>query len=100
MDRAHWAPVVDALIETLRECSVQGRRLDVRENVKFKGGNFVRWIHRTFPRSGCGVAIEFKKIFMDEWTGELNGAMHAKIREALSRTVTPVAEELAKIRRG
>src|SRR4029079_3947295 len=48
MDRRRWAPVVDGFISDLRNQSFLGRRLDVRENVKFRGGHFSRWIHETF----------------------------------------------------
>lgn len=99
MDRAYWAPIVDRLITCLRDFDFQGRRLDVRENVKFKGGHFSRWIHDTFPRSGCSVAIEFKKFFMDEWTGKLDRAVHEAIREVLRDAVQGIDDSLARFRR-
>ncbi len=49
MDRARWAPVVDRFIADLRAYDFPGGRLDVRENVKFRGGHFSRWVHETFP---------------------------------------------------
>ena len=30
-------------------------------------------IHERYPEKACVIAIEFKKIFMDEWTGEVRG---------------------------
>ncbi|MDH3197521.1 MAG: N-formylglutamate amidohydrolase [Candidatus Krumholzibacteria bacterium] len=92
MAREKWAPVVDRLIDQLRRFNFLGRRLDVRENVKFRGGYFPRWIHETFPTSGCAVAIEFKKFFMDEWTGQLDPLQHEAIQRALQSAV-PVAED-------
>jgi hypothetical protein len=100
MDRVYWAPVVDALIAGLREFDFLGRRLDVRENVKFKGGHLPRWIHETFPRAGCAVAIEFKKFFMDEWTGGLDHRQHRAIHEALHRTVPRVRDALLRVAQG
>ena len=71
MDRARWAPVLDPFIESLRSHSFRGRPMDVRENVAFEGrGEQTRFVHANFPTSGCAIAIEFKKFFMDEWTGE------------------------------
>ena len=99
MEREKWAPVVDRLIDQLRRFDFLGRRLDVRENVKFKGGYFPRWIHRTFPNSGCAVSIEFKKFFMDEWTGELDSMQHEAIRLALLSTVPVVEDALYKLLR-
>ena len=71
-----------------------GRHLDVRENVKFRGGQFSRWIHQTFPESGCALAIEFKKFFMDEWTGEPDKTQLEAIRQALQSTVPGILETL------
>jgi N-formylglutamate amidohydrolase len=69
MDRARWATVVDSFIDSLRDVDVFGDPLDVRENVRFKGANLARWVHERYPDRGCAIAIEFKKTFMDEWTG-------------------------------
>jgi N-formylglutamate deformylase len=85
-DRELWGPLLDRFIAEFRGHDFQGRRLDVRENVKFMGGNFPRWLHRSFPRSGLAIAVEFKKIFMDEWTGELDRPVHRALGEALAST--------------
>ena len=100
MDRARWAPVVDRFIADLRQFDFRGRHLDVRENVKFGGGHFSRWIHKQFPDSGCALAIEFKKFFMDEWSGALNPDEHQAIVAALRSTVPGVLEEVSRIARG
>ena len=89
MDRAHWAPLVDRFIRNLQEADYLGRHLDVRENVNFRGRHLARFVHANFPRSGCCLAIEVKKIFMDEWTGALKvaafEALLAAFRETLHR---------------
>jgi len=69
MDRRRWAPVIAGVITHLRSVDFMSRTLDVRENVKFRGGHFPQWIHNTFPAHACAIAIEFRKSFMDEWTG-------------------------------
>lgn len=97
MNRNLWSPVVDRFLSDLRAFDFDGRRLDVRENVKFQGGELSRWIHDTFPASGCSLAIEFKKMFMDEWTGELFVEHHRRILAALQSTVAGVLEELETI---
>jgi hypothetical protein len=97
MDRALWAPLVERFIADLRAFDFMGRHLDVRENVKFRGGYFPRWTHETFPATGCAIAIEFKKFFMDEWTGEPDHAQVEAIRLALQSTVPGVLEELEKL---
>ncbi|MGI9055613.1 MAG: N-formylglutamate amidohydrolase [Pyrinomonadaceae bacterium] len=97
LDRAKWGNLIDRFIADLREFDFLGRKLDVRENVKFKGGNQVKWLHENFAESGCGLAIEFKKFWMDEWTGEKDEEMVAAIHEGLSSTVPGVLEELRKL---
>jgi N-formylglutamate deformylase len=98
MDRERWGPVVDRFIGDLRAFDFGGRRLDVRENVKFRGGQLSRWIHKTFPETGCSLAIEFKKFFMDEWTGEVDPQANALILAALESTTPGVLEERKKLR--
>jgi hypothetical protein len=69
MNRERWAHVVEPFMEELRQFEVRGRRMDVRENVAFQGkGEQTRFIHKNFPKTGCAIAVEFKKFFMDEWT--------------------------------
>ena len=97
MDRVRWGPLVDRFMRDLGQVEVQGRRLDVRENVKFQGGQFSRWIHETFPGAGCSMAVEFKKFFMDEWAGEVEAQAHEQIRSALGSTIPGVLQELQTI---
>jgi len=67
LDRARWGPLVDRFCADLAACRVRGHPLDVRENVVFMGGEMAAWIHRSFPATGCALAVEFKKTFMDAW---------------------------------
>jgi len=97
MVRERWAPVIDRFIHDLRSFDYLGRNLDVRENIRFRGGNFPRWIHQTFPRSGCALAVEVKKFFMDEWTGEPDQLQLDAVGEALKSTVPGVLEEMGKL---
>ncbi|HEV8407979.1 MAG TPA: N-formylglutamate amidohydrolase [Sphingomicrobium sp.] len=70
MPRERWAFLVDPLIEALREFDFKGRKLNVRENVAFEGKGFqTRFVHERFPLRACALAFEFKKFYMDEWTG-------------------------------
>jgi N-formylglutamate deformylase len=93
LDRDRWGPVVDAFIDAIP------KSYDVRENVKFRGGYLSQWVHETFPRTGCALAIEVKKFFMDEHNGELDADKHGNVEQALQRTVPAVLDELQKVRR-
>jgi hypothetical protein len=97
MDRQRWAPVVERFLTDLRAFDFSGRHLDVRENVKFGGGYFPAWSHMNFPNSACVIAIEFKKFFMDEWTGQADRQQLNVIRHALKATKVGVLEELKKL---
>ncbi len=98
MDKARWGGLVERFIDELSSFDFLGRRLDVRENVKFVGRQFPKWVHTHYPNSGCAIAIEFKKFFMDEWTGELDRQKHAAIQSALVSTLPGLEEELNKVR--
>ncbi|HEY6722380.1 MAG TPA: hypothetical protein VI197_00070, partial [Polyangiaceae bacterium] len=95
LDRARFGHIVDRFMADLRRHEVLGRRLDVRENVRFQGGYLCRWVHEHFPVTGCALAIEVKKIFMDEWTGEPHPEALAAVQTALAATVPGLLEELS-----
>lgn len=95
MNRERWGSVVDAFLGALRAHAFPGGRLDVRENIKFRGGNWARWVHTQFPSSAVVLSIEFKKFFMDEWSGQPIGTQVDDIRRALQATVQPVLTALA-----
>lgn len=92
MDRDRWSFVVDPFIQALRAQTFKGKPIDVRENVSFQGrGEQTRFVHATFPNSGCAIAVEFKKIFMDEWTGIPDHDAIGQLRKMLANTI-PVLE--------
>ena len=97
MNRERWGGLVDRFINELQDFDFLGRQLDVRENVKFVGRQFPKWVHTNFPDSGCAIAVEFKKFFMNEWTGELDKVAHNAIQRALASTLPGLEEELQRI---
>jgi hypothetical protein len=94
LDREYWQPVLERFIHDMRRFDFLGRQLDIRENVKFKGGHFSKWIHTNFPRSACVLAIEVKKFFMNEWTHQPDLAKMEAVHQALRASVSGVLEEL------
>jgi N-formylglutamate amidohydrolase len=95
-DRGRWAHLIDRFVDDLRSFDFPGGGLDVRENVRFRGGACAGWTHRTFPDAACVVTIEVKKFFMDEWTGVVDREVVEAIREALASTVSGLLEELKR----
>ena len=94
VDRSQWGGVVDAFSEALRAHPFDGGHLDVRENVRFKGGHMSRWLNALYRGRGCTLAIEVKKVFMDEWTGQADEAVMVNIGEALSAGVVAITTTL------
>lgn len=97
MDRGRWAPVVDAVMATMGRVEVDGAPLDVRENVRFRGGHLSRWVHERYPGTGCAVALEFKKTFMDEWRGTPDDRRLLILAGALGAAVPAATDALARV---
>jgi hypothetical protein len=68
--------------------------------VNFVGGHLPRWIHENFASSVCVLAIEVKKFFMNEWTGELDANQHRALGDALQHAASAVSGELQKVKSG
>ena len=94
---SRWRPVIDELIACISDHNYRGRSLDVRENVKFRGGHFTRWLNETFGEQVCPIAIEFKKFFMNEWTGKIYTGHLQSLRHLLVSTVHPICEKASML---
>ena len=86
-DAVRWRALIDGFIDDLSAFDTGAEPLDVRENVKFTGGDFTRWVHGRFPTSSCCLAVEFKKTFMDEWSGVLDEKQLGQLLAALARSI-------------
>jgi N-formylglutamate amidohydrolase len=90
-----WFPLVDSIQAKLLSLDYYGSKLDVRQNVKFSGGHFSYWLHEQFPEHVCCIALEFKKIFMNEWTGLIDMHKQTRLREILWETYPVIRQFLA-----
>jgi len=96
MPRDEWAFLIDPLMEAMRGFHFNGRKLDVRENVAFQGKGYqTRFVHERYPLRGCAIALEFKKFFMDEWTGEPDRDEVAEMRRFVG-FIAETAEEMLR----
>ena len=77
-----------------------GREPDVRANVRFPtGGHLPEWVYARWGARVCTISPEYKKIFMDEWTGQADiAALHA-LRNGLQAAVDAVRPDFAERRR-
>ena len=97
MPRERWSFLVDPLIDAMRSFDFNGRRLDVRENVAFQGkGEQTRFVHGRYRGSGCAIAFEYKKFYMDEWTGTPDPAELAAMRALVAHVARTGEEILAR----
>lgn len=85
-----WRPVADAFLDSMSHSNVAGEMLDARENVKFQGRYVARFVHDNFADVGCALAIDFKKIFVDEWSDSLDEIRVGELGAALAKSVDPV----------
>jgi hypothetical protein len=90
INKTVWAPVLDTLMNCMTKYNFEGRHLSIGENIKFKGGYFGQWLQERYADLVCPIAIEFKKFFMNEWTGESDENQLSHIRELLISTLQPV----------
>lgn len=93
LDHDRWGPVVERFAADLTAAT-----LEVRENVRFTGGHFAAWAHERFSGDVAVLAVEFKKTFMDEWTGVVDRAHVRRLRRALAACVPALREHLGRAR--
>ena len=94
-----WKPLIDFIQDSLQTQSFQGcfpnrslssDYLDVRQNIKFPGGNLSKYINSKYSNKVCCIAIEFKKIWMNEWTHEIDETCFSKLKEIFNHTCSEV----------
>lgn len=94
LDHRRWGELIGGFMDDLRSQEVRSHRLDVRENVRFQGGHLSRWVHERYDGTGCALALEFKKDFMDEWTGEPDDGHIRELTAALAATLPALLDRL------
>lgn len=70
-NRQKWRDLIDEMSEAIKKSTLFDEKIDVRENIKFKGGNLAQHLLSQYGELGCVISIEFRKDFMNEWTGEV-----------------------------
>jgi hypothetical protein len=95
VDTERWGGVATSFVDELGRREVLGETLDVRDNVRFRGAELTRWVNTCYGDRGVALAVEFKKVFMDEWTGEPDLRHLAELRRAVEASISAVLDELA-----
>lgn len=92
-NKAKWLGLCDSYNSFLSESSILGHQPDVRQNIIFKGGAFAQWVTENFGEDGAVLSIEFKKTFMDEWTGIADIPHVNNLRQLLQSSVSFLQKE-------
>ncbi|NGM62204.1 N-formylglutamate amidohydrolase [Sphingobacterium sp. SGG-5] len=82
-----WSILTSLFIEALERKQAGVATFDVRENINFKGGYLSQYINTRYGNKGCVFSIEFRKDFMDEWTGQLYPEKLQEYKQLLLHTV-------------
>lgn len=99
LDHARWGSALQRFTEVLRACPVAGRTLDVRNNIRYPtGGHFPEWVYAHYGDKVCTISPEFKKIYMHEWTAQLDIEVLEQFRDGLQDAVDAVRGEFAACR--
>lgn len=97
LDPARWGETAKRFANVLRRHPVRGALPDVRCNVRFPtGGHFPEWIYAHWGDKVCTISPEYKKIFMDEWTGQADIAALYALRGGLEHAVDAVRPEFMR----
>ena len=79
-----WRPVAEAFLEAVSNQKVVDEPIDARENIRFRGRGMAAFVHERFGDVGCALAIEIKKIYIDEWSGRLDRGRHRQFGDILT----------------
>ncbi|MBB3342979.1 N-formylglutamate amidohydrolase [Luteimonas sp. RC10] len=94
LDHARWGGTARRFANVLRRHPVRGVLPDVRCNVRFPtGGHFPEWVYAHWGDRVCTISPEYKKIFMDEWTGQADISALYALRDGLQQAVEAVRPE-------
>ena len=80
-------PAASALRDILDGSQYLGQALDCRLDVKFTGGNFSRWLNAHYSDRLICLAVEFKKTFMDEWSGEIDRKAFSELKRLFAAAI-------------
>ncbi len=93
-NKEKWMGLCNNYNRFLSDSEMMYPRPDVRQNIIFKGGAFAQWVTENFGEDGAVLSIEFKKTFMDEWTGIADIPHVNNLKELLHRSVSFLQQEL------
>ncbi len=82
---------IRTLLEQFGQISVEGRKIMAAENEVFRGGYLSRKLCARHYNNLAVFAVEFKKIFMDEWSGEFYTPVINELKEQVDAVLAEFA---------
>ena len=95
LDRDRWGGVVDRFIDDLGRRKVAGHRSTCGRTSASAAASSAAGCNERYADRGCALAIEFKKVFMDEWTGDVDEHHLEELRGALAAAVPALIDGAA-----
>ncbi len=93
-----WKPLCDNYTRWLSAQNIMGHSIDARQNIIFRGGAFAQWVTKKFGSYGAVLSVEFKKTFMDEWTGIADIPYVLELKELLAHSLPFLELEIKNLR--
>jgi N-formylglutamate amidohydrolase len=94
LDPKKFGDLLDAFHEELARHRAHTRKLDVRRNVRYDdGGHWPEWVFARYGEDVASITLEYKKFYMDEWTGEAYLPVVEDLRFGLAEAVSRVKRE-------
>ena len=93
-NREKWKGLCDRLTGLFADAAVLDHKIDARQNIIFKGGAFAQWVIEKYGEYGAVFSIEFKKTFMNEWTGIANIPHINRLKQLLGLAVSFLNKEI------
>jgi hypothetical protein len=93
VNREIFEPAIRCFKSNIRKTEIHGHTLRITENEIYLGGYLSRHLSRIYPDRLLVLAIEYKKIFMDEWSGELYGDFLNKLIRDFKRAADMAVEK-------
>ena len=88
LDKARFGELANHFVDALKAQPCQGKTLDVRENVRYPdGGHWPEWIYENYKEHICTITLEYKKMYMNEWTNEANLEILEDLRVGLANAI-------------
>lgn len=95
LDASRFGKLAADFALSLRSTPLRDGFPDVRENVRYDGGgHFPEWLYSRYGGKVCAISLEYKKIFMDEWTAKADIAMLDDLRSGLRHAVDSIRPQL------